>query len=42
MSSLNLFGPLEGFREVGRSLPGTEMMIAKSSPEEEDGKIVSI
>ena len=39
MSSLDLFGPIEGFREVGRSLPGTEMIIAKSSPQEEDGKI---
>jgi len=40
MSSLDLFGPLEGFREVGRSLPGTEMTIVKSSPNDDDGTFV--
>ena len=42
MSSLDLYGPLEGFREVGRSLPGTEIAIIKSSPQEDDGIILTI
>lgn len=33
MSSLDIYGPLDGFREVGRSLPGTEMTIIKTSPQ---------
>jgi hypothetical protein len=36
-TSLDVHGPLAGFREVGRPLPGTELTIIKSNPEEDDG-----
>lgn len=32
--SLDFNGPLEGFREVGRSMPGTDLIIVKQSPKD--------
>ena len=40
--SLDIYGSLDGFREVGRSMPGTDLMIHKTDPKEDDGKIVII
>jgi hypothetical protein len=36
-TSLDYLGPPEAFREVGRSLPGTQLTIIKSNEEDEDG-----
>lgn len=32
--SLDFNGPLDGFREVGRGMPGTDLIIIKQSPKD--------
>ena len=36
-TSLNSHGPLDGFREIGSALPGTEITIKKNNASDEDG-----
>jgi long-chain-fatty-acid--CoA ligase ACSBG len=38
-TSLNISSGPEAFREVGRNLPGTELVIKRAAPNDEDGEI---
>lgn len=35
--SLDVNGPLDGFREVGKNIPGTDIVIMKQTPNDQDG-----
>ena len=37
-TSLDISGPPENFREVGRNLPGTQIVIKKANETDDDGK----
>ena len=36
-TSLDINGPLQNFREVGRSFPGTQLIIKKANQKDDDG-----
>ena len=35
--SLDINGPLQNFREVGYNFPGTQLIIKKANPKDDDG-----
>ena len=35
--SLDINGPLDSFREVGKNIPGTDIVIMKQAPNDQDG-----
>ena len=41
-TSLDYLGPPEAFREVGRNLPGTQIIIVKANEADDDGTYCSI